>query len=127
MIGAFLIAITQIENTGSTGKVLIPLEIKKQIPLSKLEIVHVFSRHFHNRIWRVLFTSLSADKFQKALYLSASIFKDFLLKKISKTYIRVLTTFTNLKIFVFVTCPFIKLAVIRVFSDTYLIAVRLWS
>ena len=32
--------------------------------LSKLEIVHVFSRHFHVRIWRVLFMSLSADEFQ---------------------------------------------------------------
>ena len=46
--------------------------------LSKLEIVHVFLRHFHVRIWRVLFTSLSADEFQLnskiALYLSASIF-----------------------------------------------------
>ena len=37
-----------------------------------------FLRHFHVRIWRAIFTSLSADEFQlnskSALYVSASIF-----------------------------------------------------
>ena len=50
---------------------------KKKKPFSKLELVHVFSHHFHVRIWRVLFTSLSADEFQmsskSALYLNAFI------------------------------------------------------
>ena len=49
--------------------------------------------------------SLSADEFQLksqiALYLSASVFKEFFLKrkqtKISKTYIRVFTTFITPK------------------------------
>ena len=41
MIGSSLITLTQLEKTVSTGKVFIPLD-KNLIPLSKLEIVHVF-------------------------------------------------------------------------------------
>ena len=41
MVGAFLITVTQLEKTGSIGKVFIPLE---QIPLSKLEIVRAFGK-----------------------------------------------------------------------------------
>ena len=45
MIDTFLIRLTQFEKTGSKGKFLIPLETGKsesQIPLSKLEVDHVF-------------------------------------------------------------------------------------
>ena len=41
MTGAFLIKLTQLEKTGSIGKIFIPLGNLK-IPFSKLEIVHVF-------------------------------------------------------------------------------------
>ena len=120
MNGAFLITLTQLEKSGSTAKVFIPLEILKLIPLSKLEIVHVFSRHFHVPIWRVLLPSLSADDFElnsksayipKCIYLGINMcectsvvikaFKKFFLKqKNHQDYIRVFTTFiTNLKTF----------------------------
>ena len=75
MTGAFLIKLTQLEKTGSIGKIFIPLGNLK-IPFSKLEIVNVFLHHLHVPIWRVLFMSFSADELQlnsqSALYLSAS-------------------------------------------------------
>ena len=83
IIDILLIKNTQFEKTGSKCTAFIPLEIKKINSTLKLEIVHVFSRHFHVRIWRVLFTSLSTDEFQltqnEHIYLSASIFYDFFL------------------------------------------------
>ena len=62
MKGAFLINSTQVEKTGSNVEFLFLWEIFQKN--STFEIVHVFSRHFHVRLWRVLFTSLSADGFQ---------------------------------------------------------------
>ena len=42
MNGAFLITLTQYEKTGISGKYLFRWKPKIQIPLSKLEIVHIF-------------------------------------------------------------------------------------
>ena len=79
MISAFLIKLTQLEKTRSTGKVFIPLEIIKLNSTFQTKIVHEFLRHFYLRcIWRVLFTQLSADEFQlnsESAYIPKSIHK----------------------------------------------------
>ena len=64
MIGAFLITLTQLEKTGSIGKVFIPLEIYILNSIFEIRNRSNFLRHFHVRIWRVLLTSLSADEIQ---------------------------------------------------------------
>ena len=64
MIGAFLITSTQLEKTGSIGKVLFRWEIFKLNSIFETSNRSRFLRHLHVRIWRVLFTSLSADEFQ---------------------------------------------------------------
>ena len=76
MTDAFVVTLTQLEKTGSTGKVLNPMEILTLNCALKLEVVHEISHHLHVRIWRVLFTSLSADEFQlnsKSAYISKRI------------------------------------------------------
>ena len=64
MIGAFLITISQLEKPGSTGKILIPQEFSNFNTTFETRNRLRFLRHFHVRIWRVLFTSLSAEEFQ---------------------------------------------------------------
>ena len=74
----FLITITQIEKTGSTGIIFIPLEIENLNSTFETRNRSRFQRHFHVRIWRVLFTSLSADEFQlnsKSAYIPKCIHK----------------------------------------------------
>ena len=102
IIGAFLITLTQLEQPGSTGKVFIPLEIYKlNSTFETRNFSHFLLHHLHVHIWRVLFTSLSADEFQfnsKSAYIPncINILRLFLKKnqkKISKTYLRVFTTF----------------------------------
>ena len=64
MIGAFLITLTQLEKTGSTSKVYIPPEILNLNSTFVTRNRSRFSCHFRVHIWRVLFTSPSADEFQ---------------------------------------------------------------
>ena len=60
----FLMTLIQLEKTGSTGKVFVPLEILKLNSTFKTRNRSRFLRYFHVRIWKLLFTSLSADEFQ---------------------------------------------------------------
>ena len=77
MIGAFLITLTQLEKTGPTGRVFIPLEILKlNSTFETRNRSRFFSRHYHVRLWRVLFTSLSADEVQlnsKSAYIAKCV------------------------------------------------------
>ena len=64
MTGTFLITLTQLEKTGSTVKAFITLEIYKLNFTVETRNRSRFLRHFNVCIWRVLFTSLSADEIQ---------------------------------------------------------------
>ena len=83
--GAFLITLIHLEKNGSTGKVYSAENLKIKFHFRNKNC-SFFLRHFHVRICKVLFRSLSTDVLR--------LFPEQ--KKISKTYKRVFTTFVTL-------------------------------